>query len=613
MRDADTSWRRVRRDPRLIRAVAASTVLIGVVYLVWRAGWTLNLDAWWLSLPFLLVEAHTVLGIGLFTLSLWDVGDPPTARRAARAWRVAVVIPTYNEPPEVLLPTIAAAVALAPAHETWVLDDGRRPEVSELARRLGARYLTRSSNEYAKAGNLNHALSVIDVEVVAVLDADHVPLPGFLTDTLGYFDDETIAVVQTPQDFYNDDSFEHEQRSGRDDYTEQGVFYRAIGPGKNRWGGAFWCGTCALVRVAALRGVGGVAVETVTEDIHTTIRMQRAGWKTVYHNEVMARGLAASDATAYMQQRARWATGAMQVLRRERPFTRPGLTFGQRLAYATTLIAWFDTWRTLAYQVIPIVVIATGVMPVDAPLAVFGPIAIGVFVLQMLSLRLLARGYYPPRLSLIFEMLRLPAVLPATLAVFNPQRSRPFRVTPKGRTADGRERGGVPLLYRVLLAAGGLVMVWSAATFAGLTPVRYAHPDAVLGAAAFLIANELLVLAAIRRIRLPRYAGERRAGFRFPTQLWGVINAHRCRVADLSMTGARITLTAAAAAASEPRVSRLEIAGPSGSITLACRIRRLDGGELGVEFTPGQYEQRAKLALALFQHGAVAVDERQAA
>ena len=73
-----------------------------------------------------------------------------------------------------------------------------------------------------------------------------------------------------------------------------------------------------MVRVSAVRDVGGIAFESVTEDMHTTIRLHRRKWRTVYHNEVLARGLAARDGGEYQAQRIRWGTGAMQILRQER-------------------------------------------------------------------------------------------------------------------------------------------------------------------------------------------------------------------------------------------------------------------------------------------------------
>ncbi|MDX6594285.1 MAG: hypothetical protein QOJ13_3481 [Gaiellales bacterium] len=593
------------RGDRLVHAVAMLTICATAAYLIWRAGWTLDGAALWIALPFLIVELHNAVGLAVFSLSLWDVGAPPTPRTAKHSLRVAVVIPTYNEPPAVLMPTIAASVALEPAHETWVLDDGRRPEIQELAERLGARYLTRPDNSHAKAGNLNNALRVIDADIFAVLDADHVPLAGFLTDTLGYFDDPTIAVVQTPQDFYNVDSFEHEKDSDKNQtFNEQAVFYRAIGPGKNKWHGAFWCGTCALIRVDAVREVGGVATETLTEDIHTTIRLQRAGWSTVYHNDVVALGLAAADAHAYMLQRRRWATGAMQVLRKERPLIGRGLSFGQRLAYAATLFAWFDSWRTLAYQLIPIVILLTGAMPVASDMSVFGPVAVTLFVMQFITLRLLARGYYPPILSLIFETLRLPAVLPATLIFFAPGRAGSFRVTPKGRTEEaGPVRAArVPRLYITLLSLAAVALVWAGASLAGLTPTHYDHPGAVAGAAAFLIGNQLLVIAAIRRIRRPRYAGERRASYRFPITFKGRINGLACVIDDVSLTGAQVHIEGDPVVFYVDQSAHLEIDLAGGTERMDCIVRRRrPDGALGLSFEADTEEQVTRLALALFQ------------
>jgi cellulose synthase (UDP-forming) len=313
---------------RVIHVVAVSTLLVTLAYLTWRVGFTLGSDLW-ISIPMWLLELHAFLGLVLFTFSLWDVDAiPPHEPIAVTPLRIAVLITTYDEHREVLLPTVAAAVAMELAHETWLLDDSDRPWVRELANTLGARYLSRAVNAHAKAGSLNSALSHLDVDIVAMFDADHVANPSFLSKTIGYFNEPSVAVVQTPQDFYNVDSFEHDRnrswlyRQRRSvPYNEQQLFYRAIQPGKNRWNAAFWCGTNAVLRVSALRDIGGVAEETVTEDIHTTLRLHRRGWRTVYHNEVLAFGLAARDASQYQSQRERWGTGAMQLLRYEHPLT----------------------------------------------------------------------------------------------------------------------------------------------------------------------------------------------------------------------------------------------------------------------------------------------------
>jgi cellulose synthase (UDP-forming) len=429
---------------------------------------------------------------------------------------------------------------MEPAHETWVLDDGRRPEVHKLAVEMGAHYLTRPDTSHYKAGNLNNAMDFIKADVFAIFDADHVAGPDFLRHTLGYFDDPTVAVVQTPQDFYNTDSFEHERQTEEAIFHEEAVFYRVIAPGKNMWGGSFWCGTCSLVRYEAIKDVGGVATDSVTEDIHTTIRMNRKGWKAVYHNEVLARGLAPADAVQYMVQRNRWAVGAMQVMRLENPLFGRGLSFGQRLSFATTILAWFDSWRTLTFVLLPAAVIFTGASPIDAPGKVYAPMFLAAFFSQFVLLRLLARGYYPPILSLVFEMLRLPAVLPATLAILNPRKRRVFRVTQKN-PANHHRKINPPQLLVFLMSVSTLSIVWFLVSMLGWTPVDYAeNTPAVIGSFVFACVNFWLLSLAVKRVRAAQYAGNRRAATRFEVFLRGELDGEACIVRDLSSTGARV-------------------------------------------------------------------------
>lgn len=590
-----------------IRAFALFTIALSVAYLAWRAFATLNLDVWWIAVPLILFEVHNAVGLALFTFALWDIDVRPQLRRVepSPARTVAVLIPTYNEPTEVLLPTIAAAVALEPDHETWVLDDGRRDEVRELAEALGARYLTRPDNEGAKAGNLNHALPYIDAELLAVLDADHVATRSFLLRTLPYFDDERVAVVQTPQDFYNLDSFEHERAgddSSRVAYLEEAVFYRVIAPGKNRWQGAFWCGTGAVIRHEALRSVGGVSTDSVTEDIETSIRMLRRGWSIVYHNEVLARGLAPSDAVQYMTQRNRWALGAMQTIRNENPLFGHGLTLGQRLAFMTTLVGWFDSWRTLGFMLVAPLLLLTGGSPIDAPGYIYGPFFVVTFAMQFFALRLLARGHYPPILSLVFEVLRMPAVIPATFALVLPGAHK-FKVTRKGRVGDERPRAPLPRLLVVLLGVHVFVGGWFVLTVAGLTPTVYDAPAATVGAAFFASLNGWLLVTALGRIRADRFAGERRASVRLPVHLEGEIDGARCGVEDLSMTGAQLVLPIGTQL--EPNSAHaLTLFLTEGPVHLDGRVLRPLGSgvrpRFGFEFDEGQLGAVSHVALSLF-------------
>ncbi|HWC29921.1 MAG TPA: hypothetical protein VG845_07560, partial [Dehalococcoidia bacterium] len=134
-----------------IHAFAVVTLIFGFVYITWRFADTINLNVWYIALPLIIAETHNVVGLFLFTLALWDIDSSPPWRPVEQTkLRVAVLIPTFNEPEEVLLPTIAGALAMQPAHETWVLDDGRRPEVQKLAVEMGAHYLTRPDHAHYK-------------------------------------------------------------------------------------------------------------------------------------------------------------------------------------------------------------------------------------------------------------------------------------------------------------------------------------------------------------------------------------------------------------------------------------------------------------------------------
>jgi cellulose synthase (UDP-forming) len=486
-----------------------------------------------------------------------------------------------------------------------------------MAASLGARYLAREQNDHAKAGNLNNALEYIDADLLAILDADHVAMPGFLANTIGYFDDPKIAVVQTPQDFYNVDSFEHGRnrswfwRERRDvSFNEQRLFYRAIQPGKNRWGAAFWCGTNAVVRAAALRDVGGVAFETVTEDIHTTIRMHRRGWHTKYHNEVLAHGLAARDADQYQSQRLRWGTGAMQLLHSEHPLTGPGLSFPQRIAYAATILGWFDAWRTLGYVLIPLAVIFTGSSPIHAEAFTFAIAFGGTFLLQRVALALLSRGYAPMGLATLFEFIRLQITMTATLSYLRPG-ERPFQVTAK-KGADSRHRNDAPWLLWLLLVLSGVAAIWFAFTIAGLTNVTYLVRWTVYGAAFWATVNAVLLIAAIERIRSDRFATDRRTAVRHQIAGKVLVDSLPAHLIDISVGGA---LVRAETGTPIDLVHEMKFQFEGGRpIALRCfersRLSVGDGGSLvSLQFADHQDREISELAIGLFQGEAVSDED----
>jgi cellulose synthase (UDP-forming) len=602
-----------KRHTFLVRSVALLLLTVNLVYLIWRALYTLEPTSWWIGGPFLLMEIHLFISLALLTFSLWDTTSMPAAQPVATtSKRVAVLIPTYNESREVLLPVIAAAVALEPQHETWVLDDGSRPWLRRLADELGARYLARADRSHAKAGNINQALRVVQADLVAFLDADHIPMPNFLTHTLGYFDDPTVALVQTPQDYYNVDSFEHARvdvdQSGEHKpvrWYEQAMFFRAVQAGKNRWGAAFWCGTGAVLRVTALDDIGGIPTTTITEDMHTTIKLHQRGWRSVYHNEPLARGLAARTAAEYQAQRFRWGAGAMQVLRADNPLTTRGLTLPQRIEYVASMLFWFESWRTLGLLVVPIAVLMTGVFPIQVHLLLFVLAWGSVSILQELASALLTHGYRRPLLWIVFRLIDMTPNLLATLTLVR-RRPLPFHVTEKGRLGEQRQRASLPAPLLMLALLSSLALLWFGLSMAGYTPLHYQNQGAATINAFWVAFNLALIVAAIVRVRSIQFGSERRSGFRFATNLSGMLASRPCRIQDISMTGVLLSMTSTTSANQVPLDGRvaLEIDVPNETVVLAAdiRSRRADGPNrmiYGAQFCDGQTQAIGRLALAL--------------
>lgn len=411
------------------RVLVGVFLLASLWYLHWRLG-TFNPDAPVFSRVIYAAEVFGFVTALLHIFMCWRLSVRRTA--PARIERsVDVFVPTYNESVELVRKTLLAAVAMDGRHTTWLLDDGRRPEMAALARELGCRYLARADNTHAKAGNLNHALAHSDGELVAVFDADHAPRRDFLTRTLGYFDDERVGFVQTPQDFYNLDSYQHRRRGGgRTLWTEQSLFFRVIQRGKDMWNSAFFCGSCAVVRRSALRDIGGFATGTVTEDLHTSLRLHAKGWQSVYHAEALAFGLAPESIEPFIGQRVRWGQGAMHVWRREGILTHRGLTLAQRLNYLASVLTYFDGWQKLVFYAAPVIVLTTGTMPLVTGTADFLLHFVPYYLLTFWVFEEVGRGYGRSLFIEQYNMARFAAFAWATLAWLSPRLK--FRVTPKG-------------------------------------------------------------------------------------------------------------------------------------------------------------------------------------
>ena len=428
---------------------------------MWRLLFTLNGNALWFAIPLWTAEAFGLISTLLFFYTVWDTHSRPPAQPPTTGLKVDIFVPTYNEPMWMVRRTVLGALDVDYPHETYLLDDGHRPEAEQLARELGCRYIARPTNEHAKAGNLNYALQHSSGDLVAIFDTDHVPMPAFLDRTLGYFEDDRLAFVQTPQEYYNVESFQHRtDAKNRRSWHEQSLFYRVIQPGKDRWNSAFFCGSCGVMRRAALADVGGFATETITEDMHTSMRLHAKGWKSAYHDEVLALGLAAQTATPYHVQRLRWGQGTMQVLRREGVFGTRGLTLHQHVNYFASALHYFDGLQRMILYLTPPLCVATGVLPIHG--ATFGFLLrlVAYYAASLLAFRLAGRGYGMFLATERFHMIRFFTYIRACTGLVT-RRTLRFKVSDKAGQGRADRRVLLPVMvvaiYVALCLIGGLV------------------------------------------------------------------------------------------------------------------------------------------------------------
>lgn len=489
-------------------------------------------------------ELFGLMTLFLHAFSVWTLVDrePPAPAPGVAA---DIFITTWNEPVDMLRNTLLAARHVRLARHIWLLDDGDRPEMRNLAATMGVRYLSRTDRSHAKAGNLNNALKHTDAEFVAQFDCDHAPSPDFFERTLGYFRDAEVAFVQTPQDFYNIDSFQHRSdQQSTEFWHEQTLFYKVIQPGKDRWNAAFFCGSCAVVRKAALEDIGGFATGTITEDIHTSLRIHKRGWKSVYHAQSLAFGLAPANHDQYETQRLRWGRGAMQVWRKEGILFRSGLTIPQRLCYLASVVTYFEGWQKAILYFTPMVVLATGVMPI----ILLEEKILLVFLVWILSGMLVnesfGRGYTKTLWMEEYNCLRYFTFMNATMTLFIPFNWR-FRVTPK--SLEGQKK--IPL--RLVPQAAIIIAAITAFVIGTVKLMTGGHLPlgAYVASATWSVING--VIAARALTFSASKTGQRRASHRFTVPTPVIINLPggplRAIAEDISSGGMKIRNEAASA------------------------------------------------------------------
>jgi len=478
---------------------------------------------------------------------------------------VDIFIPTYDEPVDLVKQTAIGAVNMVYPHQklnVFICDDGgtderinssdpdaaefaksRQADLKSMCQELGVTYLTRPANINAKAGNLTSALERTISDLVVVFDADHIPSQDFLARTVGYFEDRDLFLVQTPHHFINLDPIHRNLQLPDHCPNESEMFYGHVLESLDRWNGAFFCGSAALMRRAALNSIGGISGATVTEDAETALDLHATKWKSLYLNEAMVGGLHPETFSALIGQRERWATGMLQISLLKNPFFRRGLTMQQRFCYLSSILNWFFPLTRLTFTIAPLIYLFFGVNFFQAS---FGEAAVYTLTYAAASLMMqnvLFKEVRWPLVSEVYEVSQSPYLIRSVFSTLISPRKAHFRVTAKDEVNDEDGVSAIhwPLTLLMIACLAGLVALvfrW----------INYPDTRGALSIVGFWATfNFIIVAAAWQAIferknlrQTPRVEVDTSATVLLPKQ--NATSSISAKVSDASQLGFKITI-----------------------------------------------------------------------
>lgn len=472
-------------------AIFIITVIAMSVYLLWRLFFTLPIHGGWfpLLMGVLLLWAEIEAALGTFEL-FWRRGrvvhmelpDIPDS------WypHVDVFVATHNEPVDLLYKTVNACTFMDYPDKDkvhiYLCDDGNRPEMEALAGELGVTWLGLAENKHAKSGNFNNALAKTASPLVVTFDSDMIPRRDFLRKSIPYFflpqlkKDESgrwvprapeevdegykIGFIQTPQNFYNPDLFQHNLFSERSIPNEQDFFTKEINVMRNSSNAAAYTGSNTVLARAALMEIGGFPTDTITEDFETGILIQAKGYTTYATGEVLASGLTPTSIKSMFSQRVRWARGVIQSIKNTRlPFNR-ALSPSARISYMVSFSYWWSFARRFIFTMAPILFALFGLQ-----IAVVGFWPLLAFwvpshFFYSVSMRILSSDTRSQRWAQIIDTIMMPyMILPVLLETLG-FRQKKFKVTKKTGAEKPKERSfhyAIPHLILLGMSVAALV------------------------------------------------------------------------------------------------------------------------------------------------------------
>ena len=465
--------------------VALLIIFTSTRYMIWRVTETLPSDSALSILGGIFLLGAESYGYVLLLLSTFlsvDVykrAPKPAPVSAAKSPTVDILVPSYNEPDELLEVTLTAALNVSyPAGrmKVYLLDDGgtlakrrqadpvkaaeaqaRHERLQAMCERLGAHYLTREKNEHAKAGNLNSALKQVSGELILILDADHVPSADILVRTVGHFvDDPKVFLVQTPHFFLNPDPLERNLGTFREMPSENEMFYSVIQRGLDGLNASFFCGSAAVLRRAHIMEIGGLQGDTITEDAETALELHARGYRSVYVDRPMVAGLSPETFSGFIVQRMRWTQGMIQIFLLKNPLLKKGLSLSQRIGYLNSCFYWFFPLARLTFILAPLLYLLLGVQVYVGDFEDFLMYGLPHIVGALMLSSILYGHTRWAFASELYEVVQSIHCSGAILQVLRNPRAPSFAVTPKGENLSENFISPLARPFYVLIALVGL-------------------------------------------------------------------------------------------------------------------------------------------------------------
>lgn len=462
------------------------SIVFSCIYLLWRLFFTLPLKGGLFEAVFgvMLLLSESITTLGTFELYLNRMKtakyDIPLLDLPYELYPdVDVFIATHNEPVDILYKTVNACVNMDYPDKSkvhiYLCDDGNRSEMAELARDFSIGYLGMEKNTHAKSGNYNNALSKTSSPIIATFDADMIPQSCFLMKTVPYFfaqewveengtfrritpeeqerqKTRKLALLQTPQSFFNPDLFQFNLYLEDAIPNEQDFFSREVNITRNSSNSVSYTGSGALLLREAMDEIGGFPYRTITEDFETSLRMQKAGYLTYATTEVLSQGLTTTTVLSMIKQRIRWARGIIQSVKNTHAIFTLKLPLRSRITYLNAFLYWWSFFARIIFILAPIMFALFDRRVVDCTFWDILIFWLPSYFFYSLSMRYLSSNIRNMRWSQTIDTILCPfLIIPVFLETFGIH-SRKFVVTKKTKDSDLTANLFYALPYAILIA-----------------------------------------------------------------------------------------------------------------------------------------------------------------